>query len=53
VPEAAVVQPLGLGLDESALCTVRGWKFKPATRDGKPVPVRLLMEVSFKFYNAC
>jgi TonB family protein len=52
VPEAVVLQPLGLGLDESALRTVRGWKFKPATRDGKPIPVRLVMEVSFKLYNA-
>jgi TonB family protein len=52
VPEAVVVRPLGLGLDESALRTVRGWKFKPATRDGKPVAVRLVMEVTFRLYNA-
>lgn len=51
VPEVAVVQPLGLGLDESALRTVHRWKFKPATRDGKPVAVRLLIEVTFKLYN--
>jgi TonB family protein len=47
VPEAVVVRPLGLGLDESALRTVHRWKFKPATRDGKPVAVRLPMEVTF------
>ncbi|MGA2073921.1 MAG: TonB family protein [Terriglobia bacterium] len=51
VPEATVLGPLGLGLDESALRTVHRWKFKPALRDGKPVAVRIVMEVTFKLYN--
>jgi TonB family protein len=52
VTEATVLQPLGLGLDERALRTVHGWKFKPATRDGKPVPMRLAVEITFRLYDA-
>ena len=49
VTDARVVsQPLGMGLDESAVRTVRTWKFKPAARKGTPVPVRVMVEVSFK-----
>jgi TonB family protein len=50
VERAAIVRPLGLGLDQSALHAVRSWKFKPATRDGKPVPVRVMVEVSFRLF---
>ncbi|MGH9450894.1 MAG: TonB family protein, partial [Terriglobia bacterium] len=42
-----VSKPLGKGLDESALKTVRTWKFTPGELDGKPVPVRMLIEVTF------
>ena len=48
VEQAAVVKSLGLGLDQNALRTVRTWKFKPATRAGTPVPVRLMVEVAFR-----
>jgi len=44
------VKPLGLGLDANALETVRTWKFQPAMRDGTPVPVRVMVEVSFKLH---
>jgi TonB family protein len=50
VEKAAVVQPLGLGLDEIALRTVRTWKFKPATKEGAPVPVKVKVEVSFRLF---
>ncbi len=40
--------PLGSGLDESAINTVRAWKFKPAERAGVPVAVRIIVEVSFR-----
>lgn len=43
-----VVKPLGMGLDENAVETVKTWKFNPATKDGTPVPVRVMVEVSFK-----
>lgn len=50
VTDARVVRPLGLGLDEKALETVKTWKFKPALRNGTPVPVRVMVEVSFRLF---
>jgi TonB family protein len=50
VEQQTVVKPLGLGLDERALRTVRTWKFKPAARNGTPVPVRVMVEVSFRLF---
>jgi periplasmic protein TonB len=50
VRRAVVVRALGLGLDENAVVTVLGWKFKPATKDGKPVPVKVNVEVSYNLY---
>ncbi len=35
------------GLDEQALRAVRQWKFKPGTRDGTPVPVRVDININF------
>jgi periplasmic protein TonB len=50
VTDARVVKPLGLGLDEKAVETVRTWKFKPALRGGTPVPVKVMVEVSFRLF---
>lgn len=50
VTDARVVKPLGLGLDEKALDTVRTWKFKPGMRNGVPVAVRVMVEVSFRLF---
>jgi len=50
VTDAKVVKPLGLGLDEKAQETVRTWKFKPALRNGSPVPVRVIVEVTFRLF---
>jgi protein TonB len=50
VHDVRVVKPLGLGLDEKAVETVQTWKFKPATRNGTPVPVRVMVEVSFRLF---
>lgn len=50
VKDAIVVKPLGLGLDQSALRTVLTWKFEPATKDGVPIPVRVMVEVAFKLF---
>jgi TonB family protein len=46
-----VSMPLGDGLDEEAIKTVKTWKFKPATRDGVPVPVRVIVEVTFRLFR--
>jgi beta-lactamase regulating signal transducer with metallopeptidase domain len=39
--------PDTLGLDQAAIDSVSQWKFEPATRDGKPVPVAMNVEVRF------
>lgn len=45
-----VVRHLGMGLDEKAIEAVRQYKFKPATLQGKPVPVEVNIEVNFRIY---
>jgi periplasmic protein TonB len=50
VSDVHVVRRLGLGLDEKAEDTVKTWKFKPAQRNGAPVPVRVMVEVSFRLF---
>jgi len=50
VTDCKVMRPLGLGLDEKATETVRTWKFKPAMRNATPVPVRVIVEVSFRLF---
>ena len=43
-----VLHSLGLGLDEKAIEAVMKWKFRPGTKDGKPVTVVATIEVSFR-----
>ena len=46
--EARVIRGVGMGLDESALQTVRTWRFKPMIGPGnRPVPVETTIEVTF------
>jgi TonB family protein len=45
-----VVRSLGMGLDEKALEVVKLWKFDPGTKDGRPVPVEMQLEISFNLY---
>jgi len=35
------------GLDEQAIKALKQWKFKPGTKDGEPVDVRVSIEISF------
>jgi protein TonB len=39
---------LGHGLDEKAIEAVKQYRFKPAKQHGKPVPVKLNVEVNFR-----
>jgi TonB family protein len=50
VRNVKVAKSLGLGLDEEAVKTVSTWKFKPAMRQGVPVPIRAQVEVSFRLF---
>ena len=47
VAEIEVLKGLPLGLDVSAIDTVRQWKFKPATLNGAPVAVYLSLLINF------
>jgi hypothetical protein len=49
--EIAVARPIGFGLDESAVDSIRKATFEPAVKDGKPVPVMLDLYVSFRIYS--
>jgi len=50
VDDAKIVRGLGYGLDQNAITAARQSRFTPATRDGKPVPVQLALEMTFKLY---
>ena len=48
ITRTAVVRWAGFGLDESVTETVRKMNWRPATRDGKPLPMRVLLRYNFK-----
>jgi len=45
-----LIRSVSHDLDESALRAVRRLRFKPASRDGKPVPVHVTIDVCFLLY---
>jgi len=49
--EIRVERSIGHGLDEKAVAAVSQYRFRPATLDGKPIAVRIRIEVSFRFRN--
>jgi hypothetical protein len=49
--QIAVGRPIGFGLDENAVDTIRKATFEPAMKDGKPVPVLLDLVVQFRIYS--
>ncbi len=48
VQDARIVQGLHADLDREVLKAIRGWKFKPATLDGKPVKVHYNTTFNFR-----
>lgn len=48
VTETRVLKGLPMGLDRAAVEAVETWKFKPATLDGRPVPVFYVLTVNFQ-----
>jgi TonB family protein len=50
VSNIKIVKPLGMGLDEEAVRTVKRWRFTPAQRHGQPVAVPTYIEVDFHLY---
>ncbi len=47
VTEVEVVKGLPEGLDQSAVDTVRTWKYRPAVHEGQPVAVYMNLTISF------
>ncbi len=47
VSDAKVVKPAGFGFDEAALAAARRFRFRAATRDGKPVAATVLFDQQF------
>ena len=47
VGEVRVTQPLDPGLDDEAVKALKQWTFSPGTKDGRPVPVSVEIEMSF------
>jgi TonB family protein len=49
VGEVTVTESLDkeYGLDTQAVEAAKQWLFKPGTKDGKPVPVRVTLEMTF------
>jgi TonB family protein len=50
VGEVKVERPLDpdFGLDKQAVDAMKQWEFKPGTKDGKPVDVRVQVEMTFR-----
>lgn len=48
VTETRVLKGLPMGLEEAAVEAIRSWKFKPATLDGRPVPVYYVLTTNFQ-----
>jgi TonB family protein len=48
--EIKVTKSLGHALDKKAIDAVNTWKFDPATKDCKPIAVRITAEVTFELH---
>lgn len=48
VTQPRVLKGLPMGLSEAAVEAVQSWKFKPATLDGRPVPVYYVLTINFQ-----
>ena len=47
VDQIKIVQPMGLGMDDAAVDTLRQWRFRPATKDGVPVAWSAWVKINF------
>ena len=50
VRDVTVTKSLDEDLDKRAISAVSAWRFKPGTKDGRPVAVRLRAQVEFNLY---
>ena len=47
VSDVKVTRSLHPDLDEQAVAALKRWEFKPGTREGKPVAVRITTQIAF------
>jgi TonB family protein len=52
ITNARIRQHQPFGLDLSALDTVCGWRYKPATLDGQPIRTRFLLTIDFRVQDS-
>ena len=45
-----VAKPVGKGLDENAVKAIQQYRFEPAKLEGKPVPVKITIKMSFRIW---
>ena len=45
----SVISPLGFGLDDRAQTAISRYRFEPGSKEGRPVKVVTMIEVSFRF----
>ncbi len=43
-----IINPVGYGLEENAINAIHRWKLDPALKDGKPISMKVTVEVAFK-----
>ncbi len=48
VTRTEIIRWAGFGLDEAVIETVKKMNWRPALKDGKPVPIRVLLRYNFK-----
>jgi protein TonB len=48
--DICVIKEAGHGLDRKAVEAVATYRFRPATRDDKPVSVQLKVAINFRLY---
>jgi protein TonB len=48
--DVCLVKGAGFGLNAESAKAAREYRFQPATKDGKPIPTRIMMEMNFKGY---
>lgn len=45
-----VIQPLTAGSEDQAVLALQQWRFRPAMKDGQPVPVQSNFEINFRLH---
>jgi periplasmic protein TonB len=51
VRDARVVKAPSKNFADNAVKAVKKWKFKPASKDGKPIMVKAMVEVVFRVFD--